>query len=143
MKTNVKLTVVAAALLVLAASCANDAKNVENSVEPPLSAKEYVAQNTYIELPTMDGPLASPDRQSEEMKKAVLYRFYKHVKIIDNQYVWDISSGKEINISENIFNELVSNLTECNEWIKEKQASGKKVEFGDIGEEYLKSLIAD
>ena len=73
--------------------------------------------------------------------QAAIYRFYKHVSIVDSQYVWDLNSGAEINISEDIYNAFVGSLQEGNAQIREWNAKGERVELGKITEEYLESLL--
>ena len=73
--------------------------------------------------------------------QAAMYRFYKHVSVVDSQYVWDLKSGAEINISEDIYNAFVGSLQEGNAQIREWNAKGERVELGKITEEYLESLL--
>lgn len=134
-----------AILSLIVSSCASD--NKESSQAPaPLSAKEYVENNVYIDVKDFGETLTQARKNDPErvaQMKAANYRFYSHVKIIDNQYVCDLTSADQINVSPAMFSKMIDSLKSANEEIRKSEAEGRKVELGPLGEEYLNSLLEE
>ena len=74
-------------------------------------------------------------------EKAAVYRFQKHVSVIDGLYSCSLKNGAEINISEELFKSMIDNLEEMNSFIKEYTEKGEKVNVIEPTEEYLESLL--
>lgn len=73
--------------------------------------------------------------------QAAMYRFYKHVSVVDSQYVWDLKSGAEINVSDDAFDFFVNNLEDVNGHIKKSIAKGTKIIITEPDERCLESLL--
>ena len=73
--------------------------------------------------------------------KAVLYRFYSHVKTIDGKNICSLKDAREINVSENLFSILQKNLKAGNDWVERCKEEGKEVVVMEITDEYLNSLL--
>lgn len=139
------------------AGCANEANepvsitDLANTIEAPEGlVRTYVDNNTFIDVdvPSIVAGLANPAGRSEAVKdddiakmKTAIYRFYKNVSLEDGYYVCAINSGKEINISENVFNALHDNLEEMNAFIKAAKDKGETVHIMEPDEAYLNSLL--
>lgn len=79
--------------------------------------------------------------EDDAKMQAAIYRFYKHVSVVDSQYVWDLNSGADINVSDNVFNFFVNNFEDINRQIKESNAKGTKVILREPDEKYFESLL--
>ena len=73
--------------------------------------------------------------------KAAIYRFYKHVSVMDGYYSCDITDGSDINISQEIYSALMNNLQEMNGYIKTEREQGRDVVMSVPDEKYLNSLL--
>lgn len=126
-------------------SCSQDSKS-GSQTPAPLTAKEYVENNTYIDVADF-GEDITPDKRNDPARlaqtKAAIYRFFSHVTVVDNQYVCDLTSAEQINVSKAMYNKMMNNLKETNANIRESEAQGHRVELGPLGEEYLNSLLEE
>ena len=89
-------------------------------------------------------PAARSEDVTEEDRakmKAAVYRFNKHVSVVDGLYYCSIKNGAEINISEDLFKYMIDNLDEMNGFIKEYTEKGENVDVIEPTEEYLESLL--
>lgn len=75
------------------------------------------------------------------MAKAAIYRFFSNVKIEGDKYVQTVKSGKELNMSEDVYETLLENLEDMNRAIKEAKEKGPIIEMPEVTEEYLNSLL--
>lgn len=126
-------------------SCSQENKS-ESQTPAPLTAKEYVENNVYIDVKDFGETLTSARKNDPErvaQMKAANYRFYSHVKVVDNQYVCDLTSADQINLSPAMFTKMLNALKSTNEEIRKSEAEGRKVELGPLGEEYLNSLLEE
>lgn len=73
--------------------------------------------------------------------KAAVYRFYSNVEVSDGHYVVKVNSGKDLNISESVFEELVNNIDEMNAFIDKVKAKGEDINMFEITQDYLDSLL--
>ena len=92
----------------------------------------------YLVTPSTKNPDAGAQI---EKAKAAIYRFYSNVTVEDGQYVFKIESGKQINISDRTFNELMDNLNKMNSSIREIRERGESVNIQPVTEEYLSGLL--
>jgi hypothetical protein len=83
-----------------------------------------------------------PKYQKPELAKAraVLYRYYSHVKLNGDQYVSTLKSAGEINVSEKFFKYLNDGLNKTNQEIKRMKAKDPNLEIPQITPQYLQSL---
>jgi len=100
----------------------------------------------YLENPDyVRGKSKIPDSTIQQVKE-IVRRVYSHIEVKDKQYILNAQSGKEIGVSEAIFQLYKKNLDETNavllKWEKEGQESGEHHEFAlpTIKEEDLKYL---
>lgn len=113
-----------------------------------LTTQEMVEKNVFIgytveELKTLSHE--SKLNAEHPAQRAARYRFYKRVK--ENEeglYYWDVKSGAELNISEDLFNHYTKDLEWVNEGIKRSIERGdtpiSKPKF-DVN--YLNNLLND
>ena len=110
------------------------------------STKEYIENNIYIDdnIETLINNFKNPEALNSEntaKMKAAVYRFYKNVSVENGLYVCNISKGEDINVSQEIFNALSSNLQEMNHLIQEAKEKGETIVISEPDEEYLNSLL--
>ena len=73
-----------------------------------------------------------------------MYRFYKNVKQDENGIcTWTIQSGKELNMSEDLFRLFANETTSANEFIKENAKKGMKTSTTIYNDKYLNELLDD
>lgn len=126
-------------------------KNSDNeNTTQPMSAKEYVENNTYINVDiiaisnALSNSLSRDNSISEEdmaKTKAAIYRFYKNVTMDNGIYSCNLTSGEEINVSSEVFSVLLDNLNEMNKSAQEIRDKGGKIEMSVPDENYLNSLL--
>lgn len=124
-----------------------DYSNVELK-DNGLTAQEMVDKNIFIGYTVNElNAKASQNRLHTEHPawRAARYRFYKNVK--ENEqglYYWDIKSGKELNISEDLFNHFTKDLNWVNEGIKRDMENGDShISKPKFDEQYLNRLLDD
>lgn len=112
--------------------------------------KRLVTENTYLDVDIEKLNKELNDRTKNKYQKpelakarAVLYRFYSHVHLEDDQYVCSLKSAEEINISEKFFRYLIDGLQKTNADIKAMKAKDPKtkIELPQITPQYLQGLI--
>ena len=84
---------------------------------------------------------ASVTAEDSAQMFVALYRFYSHVKVVDDAYVCDLTNAQEIQVSERVFRSLSENLQKTNLQIQRLKEQGKKVTISEITPEYLNSLL--
>lgn len=73
--------------------------------------------------------------------KAAIYRFYKHVSVVDNHYVCDIETASELNLSPQLFDDLMATLNRTNTQIDSIIAKDGEIEIAVPDSTYLQSLL--
>lgn len=139
---------IAVVLTSAALSCA-DRNKQQNEETKYMTAKECAVDTVFLDVDIADiqnylltPSVKSPDAGAQiEKAKAAVYRFYSHVTVENRQYVCDIESGKQINMSEATFSALLNNLNNMNSAIKEISERGDSIFIQPITEEYLNSLL--
>ena len=63
------------------------------------------------------------------------------MEIIDGHYVVRAESGKELNVSERVYEALSDNLNEMNTFIDNVKAKGEEIKIPEITSDYLNSLL--
>lgn len=146
--------ILSAVFIITLNSCdseSNDATIVQKiaavSTEPT-AVEKIVKNNSFIDIDinhaAKQAAMGTRATDTEEMAKAkaAIYRFYSHVRLNESkQYECTLTSAKEINISQNLFEALLQNLEAMNSFIKEGTKSGQNVVAPEITEEYLNSLL--
>ena len=136
-------------LLFAVISCTYHAGNTSSEIPKSDKASEItksiISENSIIDLPFWKILIQKGNQavSVEELAqaKAALYRFYQHVKVQDNYYTCDLYSASDINVSEEIFNDLMNNLKEINAFVKEIREEGKEIVLPEFTEDYLNSLL--
>ena len=73
---------------------------------------------------------------------AATYRFYKNcTQDEDGIVTCHINSGKEINVSEELFEFCVKNMEGNNNWVRKCKKEGKKYGITRLGEKYFNDLL--
>lgn len=113
--------------------------------------RSYVESNDFIDIDvksieyTSINPAASRSQNVTEEDHAkmvaAIYRFYKHVSVIDGLYYCSLKSGAEINISEEVFMSMLDNMEDMNGFINDIKGKGGTVNVSEPTEEYLESLL--
>lgn len=124
-----------------------DLEKIANAKASSLT-KEYLADNRFIDL-NMDQVNREINDQSKNKyqkpelakAKAAIYRFYKNVSIKDGHYVHHLKSGKELNISEELFLLFSNNIKQMNRSIDSLRAKDIVVELPAADAKYLNSLL--
>lgn len=114
------------------------------------SIKEYVNDNDFIEIiPDVYANQASRSSISIEEQKnlenqmvAATYRFYKHCTQDEKGRIFcNLTCGKEINISEELFQRRMKDIEETNKFVEEHLKAGTKYRVGKLDEKYLNGLL--
>lgn len=146
MMKNLIMYIWAVAMVFSCQKVSDDAENVFDVIwglKSSKSAKDIISQNTHIDLDT-SALLRNPTQLSDTDRakaKAAVYRFYKHVTIIDGLYVLGLDDVTEINMTKSLFSLFQENLEELNAFIREKKNQGENVELTPITDEYLAQLL--
>lgn len=151
MKMYIK-TICFLALTLFVFSCSKDDsitdvnKNLleANSVQSSVSAKSFVESNEVIDIHIdQTNPQFAKDLSDTDVAKlkAAVYRFYSNVDVKDGHYSTTLKSGKEINISPDLFKLFKDNLDHMNQNINNLKAKEEKVTVQEVTPEYLESLL--
>lgn len=114
------------------------------------SIKEYVNDNDFIEIiPNVYANQATRSSISVEEQKnfenqmvAATYRFYKHCTQDDKgRILCNLTCGKDINISEELFQRKMRDIEETNKFVEKHLKAGTKYRVGKLDEKYLNSLL--
>ncbi|MEE1944982.1 hypothetical protein VRU48_07685 [Pedobacter sp. KR3-3] len=147
-------------LLILGLSCSKDSDeqrkilNGVSSYQTNVSVKSLIERNVYLDvdlskitLARLQAKKSIAQMREQEMElakaKALVYRYYSHVKLVDGFYVSDLKTAKSINISEQLFDILQKGIAQINADIRGKRAKGIQIEVPPITRGYLDSLIAN
>lgn len=84
---------------------------------------------------------ASVTAEDSAQMFVALYRFYSHVKVVDDAYVCDLTNAQEIQVSERVFRSLSGEFAEDESAIQRLKEQGKKVTISEITPEYLNPLL--
>lgn len=136
-------------------SCANQPANEENQSAPidgksvvSKTVKEYIQSNEYIDIIPDQIYQESTTRSAQDQKAlnyqmmAVMYRFYKHCTMDEAGIITcHISSGKEINVSEEAFEMRIKEMHSWNDKINEKNRNGVKYKVVRIDDKYFENLL--
>ena len=143
-------------LLVGLSACMNNQvvplKNQEQSASVDTRAvnvktvKEYIETGEFINVIPDEGSVVSRSAVNEKahlyQMMAVMYRFYKHCTMDERGFITcNISSGKEINVSEEAFAMRIKEMNSWNDRIEDKIRNGVKYKVVRIDDEYFKNLL--
>lgn len=124
-----------------------EAVNKAETIVEGLTARQLVDDNTFIDVDITEInkqiAMAPGEVNPDDIArcKAVLYRFYQNVELIDSAYVCSLKNGKEINISEQTFNTMLSDMNKANEDISNARKRGEDITLSIPDDEYLNSLL--
>ncbi|MBT9921555.1 hypothetical protein [Bacteroides uniformis] len=141
-------------LLALLFGCNNTADNnqtIANTQKVEVkSIKEYVNDNDFIAI-TPDvyanqvshSSISIEEQQNlENQMVAATYRFYKHCIQDDKGRIFcNLTLGKDINISEELFQRKMKDIEETNKYVEKHLKAGTKYRVGKLDEKYLNSLL--
>jgi uncharacterized protein YcfL len=110
------------------------------------TVKEYIESNEFIDVIPDEGSVVSRSALDEKahlyQMMAVMYRFYKHCTMDEKGFITcNISSGKEINVSEEAFDMRMKEMKSWNDRIEDKIRNGVKYKVVRIDDEYFKNLL--
>lgn len=159
-KTLASLAIVASLFVI---SCSNSEKTssaqadtTDNTIpaEAPCTpglTKKLIEDSSYIDVDIKalsDAILAANQKSqtldesmSDDVAKAVIYRFMSHITVVDGQYVLDNSTAKSLNIPEEAFNTLKQNINDINSAYKKWKEEGMDASIPPIDEEFFDSLL--
>ncbi|MGJ1433130.1 hypothetical protein ACR79M_16640 [Sphingobacterium spiritivorum] len=117
-----------------------------------LSALASVPLDTPIDQLAKDGEFievnlpadARIDQLSQKdlsLLKAAAYRFYGHVKLVNNRYQVDIREGKEINVEDDVVQAYIKALGETNNFADSLQKEGQDIKLPEITDAYRNTLL--
>lgn len=136
-------------------SCSDKAKdvrslNVEQEEVTVKTIKEYVVDNDFINIVpevyygnlSRSSLSAAKQQDLENQMVAATYRFYKKCTQDEKgRITCHISSGKEINISEELFQRKLKDVKETNEFVEKHLKNGTKYRVGVLNEKYFNELL--
>lgn len=110
------------------------------------TVREYIESNEFIDVIPDEGSVVSRSAVDEKthlyQMMAVMYRFYKHCTMDEKGFITcNISSGKEINVSEEAFDMRIKEMKSWNDRIEDKIRNGVKYKVVRIDDEYFKNLL--
>lgn len=106
------------------------------------SAKELAFNNKTLDLDFVKASKESKHSDGDiAMGKAIVYRFYKHVHIVNGYYFCDLTDAKEIHISERAYWALLNDMNKINGQVKTIRAKGQTVPMHNPSVNYFNSLI--
>lgn len=73
--------------------------------------------------------------------KAAVYRFFKHVKIVDGKFETDLKSGDQIHVSSAVYVLLKNNLYHMNKDASAMKKKGKAVQIVIPDSVYFEQLL--
>lgn len=153
MKTKIYILVLLLCLPVIITGCAKNQENVvkidDKDVKGETRTRSYVESGEFIDVDiktlalsnAVNRRMTRTHTEEEDKAYAALYRFYSHVTVENDKYICSLKSGKEINISETLFNDLIKSLDDMNKLIEENQAKGERVIIDVPDSTYLESLL--
>ena len=144
---RIVLLVMTSLLMIIGSSCTQTeslkAKQCDN-----MTAREIVDKNVFIDYTMEDLNVQSRSTNTivaaHPAFRAAAHRFYKTVKMDEKGFAtWSAKSGKELNMSENLFNHFVKGMEWANTRMEESIKKGKNLQPMDISDEYLNNIIDD
>ncbi len=108
----------------------------------PKTAKDYALSGEYLDVDLVK--LSKEKKHSKtdiDKLKAIEYRFYKHVHLVNDAYVSDAKDGAAIKIAQGDYNYYQNKLNALNTVMKIDRSHGKKFAGSPIDEKYLNSLL--
>ena len=114
------------------------------------TVKEYIESNEFIDIiPNEYYSLREKGKMSEEeikaadyQMKAAAYRFYKHCTMDDKGFITcNATCGKELNISEEVFEFRLRDMKGWNDMIEKNIREGAKYKVIRLDERYFNGLL--
>lgn len=112
------------------------------------TVKEYITSGEFIEitqitdLSVLSSNSIQKIQEVDYKMKAAAYRFYKHcTQDKDGIMTCNVKNGKDINISEEIFELRIRDMESCNEWIRKCKKEGKNYKITRLDDKYFNQLL--
>ena len=127
--------------------CSCNSSQVITNQSSIKTVKEYVESNEFIDVipeEMIQATFYSKQDEKAHLYKmmAVMYRFYKHCSMNEAGIITcNISSGKEINVSEEAFDMRIKEMNSWNNRIREKVRNGVKYKVVRIDDKYFENLL--
>lgn len=142
-------------LLLGLCGCANQPASEDNQSTPvdtksvvTKTVKEYIESNEFIDIIPEQAYQEVNTRSVNDQKAlnyqmmAVMYRFYKHCTMDEAGIIsCHITSGKEINVSEEAFEMRIKEMHSWNDRIREKIRNGVNYKVVRIDDKYFDNLL--
>lgn len=137
-----------ASLLIIIGSSCTQTESLKTKQCDNMTAREIVDKNAFIDYTIED--LNVQSRSSNTISaahpafRAAAHRFYKTVKMDERGIAtWNAKSGKELNMSENLFSHFVKGMEWANARMEESIKKGENLQPMDLSEEYLNNILDD
>jgi hypothetical protein len=108
----------------------------------PKTVKEMALSVDYLEVDLVK--MAKENKHSKadmDKLKAIQYRFYKHVRLVNGAYASTVTNGAAIHIAEADYAYYLTKLNSVNAVAKAERAKGKKAQLNPIDDKYLNALL--
>ena len=134
-------------LMIIGSSC-TQTEQIKTKQCNNMNAREIVDKNAFIDYTMEDLIVQSRSTNTivaaHPAFRAAAHRFYKTVKMDEKGFAtWSAKSGKELNMSENLFNHFVKITEKGNKMMEESIKKGENLQPMDLSDEYLNNIIDD
>ncbi|MCQ2146303.1 MAG: hypothetical protein MJZ16_02175 [Bacteroidales bacterium] len=135
-------------LLVISCGHSGDKGDYTNSELTTKASDEILEDGEFLSVDMSDIDIVAskgdPSMLTPEQLatiKVVIYRFYRHVKIVDGYYVTEATSGKQLNMSEELFQFYLKDMNNVNAQVKELRKKGEEVNLPPVEGISLESIL--
>lgn len=98
--------------------------------------------SAFIDVKLPEGAMIAALPQSDlALLKAAAYRFFTHVRLVDNQYVVDLKDAEEIHVSSKIFSSYMQAIAETNAYADSLQQVGQEIRLPEVTAAYRDALL--
>ena len=130
----------------LVVGCNNQEKTQDVKQTSRNLLKELAQGDEFINLDVevfRNTTLLPISRGGEEITKAkaMIYRFYKHVKLVDGKYLLELDNPKKLKMNMEVYELLKSNLEQMNSSIDSLKKQGVDVVISPVDAAYLNMLL--
>ena len=144
---RIVLLVMTSLLMIIGSSC-TQTEQIKTKQCDNMTAREIVNKNAFIDYTMEDLIVQSRSTNTiiaaHPAFRAAAHRFYKTVKMDEKGFAtWSAKSGKELNMSENLFNHFVKTMEKGNKMMEESIKKGENLQPMDLSDEYLLNNIID
>lgn len=123
-----------------------NSQNATNPEDKGLTAREMIEKNTFLDLSEDEmypkTRSAAISRMANPIFRAACYRFYKAVTIDENGIATcKAQKGADLNMSEALFDDYMSDMENLNEMIREDLEKGIKGKRAPLSDAYFERLL--